>query len=167
MTALRGQIKGEHHERCHLLPSVVVTQSGVKVLVALKRLINHKRLNHFVAGPAISDEKGNVYSSRAIDDCFHEILEELFEDKPGLFPANISDKEELRKRFQAFRTLRRTSDSQAIEMKVSKVDIEVVNRWKAVEKAEGSRSSRPMLQHYADVTLLLSCLLYTSDAADE
>jgi hypothetical protein len=36
--ALCGQIKGEHHKRCHLLPLVLVTQSGVKVAEALEHL---------------------------------------------------------------------------------------------------------------------------------
>jgi hypothetical protein len=49
--------------------------------------------------------------------------------KSQLFsPQNIGDKEELKKRFQAFRTFRRTSDTQAVEMKVAQDDIDVVNR---------------------------------------
>jgi hypothetical protein len=153
--ALLGKIKGEHHERCHLLPSVLVTQSGVKVAESLERLIATKRGNGFEDGPAISDEKGEAYSSRAIVDCLHKILEDLFDEKPTIFPQNIGDKEELKKRFQAFRTFRRTSDTQAVEMKVAQDDIDVVNRWKSTEKAKGVRPSRPMRQHYADMSLLL------------
>lgn len=159
VVALLGKIKGKHHERCHLLPSVTVTQSGVKVAESLERLIASKGRNGFHDGPAISDEKGEAYSSRAIDDCLHEILEDLFDEKPTLFPPNIGDKEELKKRFQAFRTFRRTSDTQAVEMKVAQDDIDVVNRWKSIEKAKGLRPSRPMRQHYADVSLLLKPFL--------
>jgi hypothetical protein len=53
--ALLGKIKGEHHERCHLLQSVPVTQSGVRVAESLERLIASKRRNGFKDGPAISD----------------------------------------------------------------------------------------------------------------
>jgi hypothetical protein len=102
--ALLGKIKGEHNERCHLLPSVPVTQSGVRAAESLERLIASKRRNRFEDGPAISDEKGEAYSSRAIDGCLHEILEDLFDEKPTLFPQNIGDEEELKKCFQAFRT---------------------------------------------------------------
>ncbi len=102
--ALLEKIKGEHHERCHLLPSVPVTQSGVRVAESLERLIASKRRNRFEDGPAISDEKGEAYSSRAIDGCLHEILDDLFDEKPTLFPQNIGDEEELKKCFQAFRT---------------------------------------------------------------
>jgi hypothetical protein len=63
--ALLGKIKGKHHERCHLLPSVPVTQqSGVRVAESLERLIASKRRNGFEDGPAISYEKGEAYSSR-------------------------------------------------------------------------------------------------------
>jgi hypothetical protein len=89
--ALLGKIKGKHHECCHLLPSVLVTQSGVRVAESLGRLIASKRQNGFEDGPAISDEKGEAYSSRAIDDCLHipVILEYLFNEKPTLFPRTL------------------------------------------------------------------------------
>jgi hypothetical protein len=111
----------------------VTQQSGVRVAESLERLIASKRRNGFEDGPAISYEKGEAYSSRAIDDCLHEILEDLFDEKPTLFPQNIGDKEELKKRFQAFRTFRRTSDTQAVEMKVAQDNIDVVNCWKSIE----------------------------------
>ncbi len=108
-----------------------------------------------VTGPAISDIKGNIYSSRSLNDAFLEILEDLFDTNRELFPSSIEDKETLRKRIQAFRTFRRTSDSIAIDEGVSPTDIDVINRWQAVEKAKGSRPSRPMRQHYAELELLL------------
>jgi hypothetical protein len=37
--------------------------------------------------------------------------------------------------------LRRTSDTWAIERKVEKEYIDVVNRWKTIEKAKGTRPS--------------------------
>jgi NADH:ubiquinone oxidoreductase subunit C len=82
-----------------------------------------------VNGPAISVELGKAYTSRAINDCLNTILEDLFMDQPSLFLADIPDKEELRKRFQAFCTLRRISDTQAIKMKISQDNnMDVVNR---------------------------------------
>ncbi len=65
----------------------------------------------------------------------------------------------MRKRVQAYRTFRRTSDSIAIEEKVAQADIDVINRWQTVEKAAGSRPNRPMRQHYAELELLLKPFL--------
>jgi hypothetical protein len=104
VTTLLGKIKSEHHECCHLLPSVPVTQSGVRVAGSLARLVASKRRNGFEDGPAISDKKGEAYSPQAIDGCLHKIFEDLFDEKPTLFPQNIRDKMESKKRFQAFGT---------------------------------------------------------------
>jgi hypothetical protein len=44
-------------------------------------------------------------------------------------------------------------------MKVAAADIDVVNRWKSVERADGNRPQRPMRQHYAELELLLGPFL--------
>jgi hypothetical protein len=137
--ALLGKIKGESGDRAHLLPSVPRTSSGIQVREKIKRLLDFKRRVGQVTGPAISDLKGKIFSSRSLNDAFLEILEDLFDTHRELFPASVEDKETLRKRIQAYRTFRRTSDSVAIEMGVSQVDIDVVNRWQTLEKAKGSR----------------------------
>jgi hypothetical protein len=131
------------------------TSSGIKVREKLKRLLDFKRSIGYVNGPAISDSKGKIYSTRSLNDAFLEILEDLFDTHRELFPASIDSKETLRKRIQAYRTFRRTSDSIAIDEGVDKTDIDIVNRWEALEKAKGSRPNRPMRQHYAELELLL------------
>jgi hypothetical protein len=76
-----------------------------------------------------------------------------------LFPENTPDKMGLRKRSQVFHTLRRLSDTQAIEMKISQGGIDMVtNTWEAVEKAKGAQPYRPMQQHYADVVLFVDAI---------
>jgi hypothetical protein len=44
-------------------------------------------------------------------------------------------------------------------MKVHKNDIDVVNRWAGVEKAQGRRPARAMQHYYVDITLLLKPFL--------
>jgi hypothetical protein len=88
-----------------------------------------------------------------------ENLEELFISNRDLFPTKIETVQDLRKSYQVFRTLWRTSDTQALEMKVSKDNIDVVNRWAGVEKAQGRRPGREMRHYYADITLLLKPFL--------
>ena len=154
-----GKIKGEHNDRNHLIPCSPVTQSGINVRACLEQLIVEKEKYGLFDGPAISNEKGRVLSTHCINGCLLDILEELFDTTPGLFPADVTSKDELSKHYQVFRTLRKTSDTQAIEMKVSKIDINVVNRWSSVENAQGKKVSLPMHQHYAQLELLLKPFL--------
>jgi hypothetical protein len=157
--ALLGKIKGETDDRAHLLPSVHVTSSGIRIADSVKRLIEFKARNGFTSGPAISDFSGYIYDTSDMTDALIEVLEDVFENHRDLFPASITDKEMLRKKYQAFRTLRRTSDTRALELGVAQPDIDLVNRWKTVEKADGSRPNRPMRQWYAEFGLLIAPFL--------
>ena len=160
---LRGQVKGENNVRSHLLPSVAVTRSGVRVKDSLTRLIQLKQRQGFEEGPAVSSTQGIVLTTQAINDCLIEALEDIYKETPELFPKTLKNIEELQSDYQVYRSLRRTSDAVAIEEKVSAVDIDVVNRWSEVEKAKGKRPNRPMKHHYADITMLLKPFLrYTS-----
>jgi hypothetical protein len=159
VVALLGKIKGEHHDLAHLLPCVHVTDSGVRVKEAVDDLIKIKEKIGLRDGPAISDSAGIALKSMDLNDCLHEILEDLFDNKRELFPKHVLDKEKLRKSYQVFRTFRRTSDTRALEMGVSKDDIDVVNRWKSVERAKGTRPNRPMRHHYAELSLLVQPFL--------
>jgi hypothetical protein len=87
-----------------------------------------------------------------------EVLEDIFDSQRELFPASLTDKETLRQQYQAFRTLRRTSDTRALELGVAQPDIDLVNHWKTVEKAD-SRPNRPMRQWYAEFGLLIAPFL--------
>jgi hypothetical protein len=159
VVALLGKIKGEHHDLAHLLPCVHVTDSGVRVKEAVDDLIKIKEKIGLRDGPAISDSAGIALKSMDLNDCLHEILEDLFDNKRELFTKHVLDKELLRKSYQVFRTFRRTSDTRALEMGVSKDDIDVVNRWKSVECAKGTRPNRPMRHHYAELSLLVKPFL--------
>jgi hypothetical protein len=157
--ALLGKIKGETDDRDHLLPCVPITSSGINVRETVSRLIEFKRSRGIIDGPAISDVAGDVLSHQALNDSLLEVLEELFDSHRELFPPSVPDKETLRRRVQVYRTLRRTSDTRALNQKVNAADIDVVNRWKSVERADGNRPHRPMRQHYAELELLLGPFL--------
>jgi hypothetical protein len=113
----------------------------------------------FVDGPAISDDQGKILPTQCLNDSMHEVLEEIFESAGHLFPPDVSSKEIMKTHYQAFRTFRKTSDTRAIERKVSQTDIDVVNRWESVEQAKGLRPSQPMRQHYAQLELLIEPFL--------
>ena len=54
--ALLGKVKGESHDRAHLLPAAVVTKLGLNVKGILKRFLDVKKQAGFMDGPA----KGNI-----------------------------------------------------------------------------------------------------------
>jgi hypothetical protein len=156
---LQGQVKGETGDGDHLLPCVVKTASGIDVRRSLERLMVMKSKKGLVDGPAISDLEGRVYCTRDMSDSLLEILEDLFDTHRHLFPIDITSKEFLRERYQAFRTFRRTSDTRATEMGVSKADIDMVNRWESAERAKGKRQNMPMRMHYTQVELIVKPFL--------
>jgi hypothetical protein len=156
--ALLGKIKGEDGDATHLIPCVKTTSSGIQVEVAVRRLMDLKKTQGFVGGPAIWDQNGNAYLSRDIDDLLHEVLEDLHGSARALFPPDV-ELEDLRKSYQAFRTFRKTSDTRAIEEGVSSDDIDTVNRWKKDEAAGGRRPGRVMRHRYAQFDELLKPFL--------
>jgi hypothetical protein len=87
------------------------------------------------------------------------ILEDLFDTHRELFPLDITSRESLKDRYQAFRTFRRSSDTRATEEGVAQADIDLVNRWETVERAKGKRQNMPMRLHYAQVELILKPFL--------
>lgn len=159
MIALLGKIKGEHHGRCHLLPCVKVTSSGICVYGWVTRLMRNKMSRGFTNGPLFSNWEGLILTTESLDKMQVEILEELFEDIPSLFPPSVKDKEEISDAYQVYRSIRRSSDTRAIKQKVSESDIDIVNRWQKVEKAQGSRPTLQMKYHYASVEILLEPFL--------
>jgi len=161
---LLGKIKGEHHDLAHLIPCVPKTKSGITIKNILFRLINEKEKFGMRTGPAISDSKGQPFSSNEMNDMLQEALTLIFEEDRSLFPPNVFSTDLIRQHYQVFRSLRRSSDTRAIEMKVDRKDIDVVNRWRTVEQAKGSRPSRSMHQHYAQLDQLIKPFIrYTSN----
>jgi hypothetical protein len=119
---LLGKVKGEHHDRCHLLPCTFETQSGIKPYDWIERIIKLKEKQGLVDGqPAISDETGRVLNSSTIDQGMHEVLEELYVTNKELFPSSIKAKEDIISSYHAFRTFRRSSDARALDRGLRKL----------------------------------------------
>ena len=76
-----------------------------------------------------------------------------------MFLLTITNRDEIAEHYQVFRSLRRSSDSRALEQRVKDSDIDIVNRWQKIEKAQGSRPTFQMKYHYAEVALLLEPFL--------
>jgi hypothetical protein len=85
----------------------------------------------------------------------HEVLEELFVTQKDLFPRTITSHEEIVTNYHAFRSFHHSSDTRALNQGVRRDDIDLVNRWHQVEKADGSRPAFDMRHHYAQYDLLV------------
>jgi len=162
--ALLGRVKGEHHDLAHLIPCAIRTKSGIHVRGICERLRLEKEKRGFVIGPGISDVNGKVWNSSLINDMLHEILTEVFDNHQILFPANIITRDQIPEKYQCFRSFRRGSNTRAINQKIDDKDIEVVNRWRTVEEAQGKRPNRSMMHHYAQLDQLIEPFLrYTRE----
>ena len=89
-----------------------------------------------------------------------EVLEELFEDDPSLFPPDIKKAEKIPSCYHCFPSLRRALDTRAPEMKVAQSDIDFVNCWGQEQRdTHGIKIDMAMRQHYAQPELYLSPFL--------
>jgi hypothetical protein len=162
IVALRGQVKGEHGEREHLLPTASTTRSGIKVRGWMRRVIVVNQQCDRVTGPALCDDSGVVLKSRDMNEVLHDLLGEIYVEHPAFFDSDIQSIADIEDKYSVYRSFRRGSDSLAIAMKVPSEDIKVVNRWSRKEASGTSKVSMDMTQYYADIHILLpSCLRYT------
>ena len=159
---LLGKIKGEHHVRQHLLTSVSTTSSGIQVKNWVNKLIAVRSREGRRDGPAICGNNGKVLATAVLNERLHEALVSIYERHPELFLSDVKGPEDVETKY-VFRSYRRGSDSRAISQGISKLDIEVVNRWKGIERGKGSRPNMSMAHHYADANFLTeSFLRYTA-----
>jgi hypothetical protein len=157
---LYGKLKGEVRDHRHVVPCVKLTSSGIDLEEWLELLIYAQKKRGFTDGPAITDSNGKVLSCSTLDDTLHEVLEELFVVRRELFPREIKTVEDLRARYHVFRSLRRASDTRALEKKVAGPDIDIVNRWNNEEAAKTSKKSKgPLKMHYAQISILIEPFL--------
>jgi hypothetical protein len=157
--ALLGQVKGEHGEREHLLPTASITRSGINVRRWVQRVIAVNQVCGRVTGPAFCDEEGVVLKSKDMNVILHELLGEIFVEHPGLFQSDIEHQSDIEDKYSVYRSFRRGSDSLAIAMKVAPEDIKVVNRWSKKEASGTSKASMDMAQYYAEIHILLPAFL--------
>jgi hypothetical protein len=155
IVALRGQVKGEHGEREHLLPTASTTRSGIKVRSWMRRVIVVNQQCDRKSGPALCDDKGVVLRSRHMNEVLHDLLGEIFVEHPAFFDSDIQSISDTEDKCSVHRSFRRGSDSLAIAMKVPSEDTKVANRWARKEALGTGRVSMDMTQHHADAHTLL------------
>ena len=105
-----------------------ITSSGINVREVIERLVTEKKSLGLTDGPAISDTIGKLIEPREIDEILIELLIVCYQEDRALYPADMDTEEKLRDSYQCFRTFRRTSDTRALEKKVSESDMDIVNQ---------------------------------------
>ena len=163
VVALLGRFKGEHHSKQHLLTSVAVTGSGIRIKRWIELSLAVHRVSGQVDGPLFVNKTGLQSTTLDMNDAFLEIIVEIYEENPKLFGLDITGIGDLSEKFNVFRSFRRGSESRAVAMKVSEADRYVVNRWKKKESAGAGKVAHAIDQHYVDIAMVKdSFIRYTT-----
>ena len=98
-----------------------------------------------------------------LDEMLIELLTECQSENREFFPADMDTQQKIINSYQYFRPFKRTSDTRALENQFNESDIDIVNRGKTLDTANGKNPGRAMRQHYAQLDLLMKPFLqYTS-----
>ena len=144
---LLGRFKGEEGDRMHVFPLSSVTRSGIRIRLWLERLVRLLRTEGKTGCPAFCDEDGYQLAAADLEAVMHPILRKLQEDEsqqdvilPGL---------DIESEFRMARSLRRGSESEALDQGLPESTVRLVNRWGSYEKNRGAEPGFDMLDHYA------------------
>lgn len=156
---LLGRFKNEIGDQYHLTPLIAVTRSGLRVKEWVDRLIEVRRVQGCVKGPAFADPRtGGV----PVDWYEREILERfqwIQQRRPDIIPPEVQVLEE----FGLSRSFRRGATSEARARGTDKDDVDLTNRWRSFEGAKGKRPRMAMRDHYSDIRLLIPALIRFSE----
>jgi hypothetical protein len=152
---LLGRLKGEDGERYHMLLLASQTASGLKVRHWLEQLVLIRERQGLFHGPAFCDDSGEVVQKLVYEEVFYDLLQEIQDQRPDL----IGPKVDIEGDYGFFRSFRRGATTRAREMGVTETDIDLINRWRKVERAEGMEPNMPVRDHYTEVVQLKSSWL--------
>jgi hypothetical protein len=147
---LLGRLKGEDGERYHMLLMASETASGLKVRQWLERLVMLRERQGKYHGPAFCDEAGEVARMSDYEEIFYEILRDIQDQRPDLIAPEV----EVEQIYGFYRSFRRGSTTRATELGVSETAIDLINRWRKVERAGGMQPSMAVRDHYTEVVQL-------------
>jgi hypothetical protein len=156
-----GRFKNQHGLWGHYyIPIAGVTGSGVQFFDWAQRFIKRLELSGRTDGWAFRKDDGKTRATAAdYADNIYSKLEHL-QDTTNL----IDDLCDVRQDYGIQRSGRRFFDTQCLNMKVSKTDIEFQCRW-STDRASGGRPvSRSMVHTYAEIRNMKPTLLRPSQA---
>jgi hypothetical protein len=158
MIPLQGRFKGETGERWHLLPIVWKTRSGIEVgawATRMKASLAERRRYH---GFIFANAKGKQAKASTLEPRFFEQLNFVRGRHPSQFAPNVSIEDD----YGIPRSCRRGSSTEAANQKVPSEIIEMICRWRKVERAQGRAPNLGMREHYMEVSQALETYLQYS-----
>jgi hypothetical protein len=161
---LKGRFKQEKGEKCHLVPLVNVTKSGIPIRASVELLIKSRQSlnginldNESAFNSGTGQKIGFTEMNTIVLDCLELVKEEdNKENKLGLENADI------REEFSINRSFKRGSSTHAQNQGLSAHIIEVQSRWRKFENARGRKPKLAMIEHYSDIELLIPTLVQYS-----
>ena len=157
---LLGRFKNEDGERWHLMVSVPITNSKLKVREWIEKLVDVLREERRGLGPAFCDDDGEMLSYSWLDERFVEEVKRVQISHPHL----IDPASDVSENFSIFRSIRKGSTARTKDMEVDQSAIDLHNRWRTIENRGGSKSSKSMQDYYSDLRLTINTRLTYSRA---
>jgi hypothetical protein len=158
MVPLQGRFKGETGERWHLLPIVWKTRSGLEAGTWATRMRESLLERGRVRGFVFANARGKQAKAAAYEPRFFEQLNFVRARYPDLFPPGINVEDD----FGISRSGRRGSSTEAGNQGVPPEIIEMICRWRKVERAQGRAPNLGMREHYMEVSQALETYLQYS-----
>ena len=157
---IQGCFKGEQGERYHLLALSNVTKSGIHIRNALDAVLKIRTLNKIHSVWLFTDIMGNKLSFEEMNEIILDKLEHIkYSNKDvsaELEPFNI------REDFSINRSFCRGSSTTAQVLQIPTDIIELINRWKKVEKSKGKKPKFSMIETYSEIELMIPKLVQYS-----
>jgi hypothetical protein len=158
MIPLQGRFKGETGERWHLLPIVWRTRSGIEVGRWAERMQESLLERGRVHGFIFANNRGKQAKAALFEPAFFEQLNYVRARYPDLFPPNVCIEDD----FGISRSGRRGSSTEAANQRVPSEIIEMICRWRKIERAQGRAPNLSMREHYMEVSQALETYLQYS-----
>jgi hypothetical protein len=156
VVALLGRFKNEIGEKHHLMPLPMKTDSGLEPMIWLRRMLGWYKEGGIENGPVFRDKRGERAKYGDFEDAFLWQLARVHLKHPEMFAkpkCNVFDE------FGMGRSGRRSATGRALNVRLEETVINTNNRWRVRERAKGSDPNQNMIQHYADVLIILDALL--------
>lgn len=95
----------------------------------VKNLLDEKKRMGLTIGLANLDSKRNILTLSLIVDLLLNVLEEILDESPNIFPSSTKNKEDWKEHCHYFCSFQIKLDIRTIEIGILDTDIDVISRW--------------------------------------